>query len=63
MANDADYGFMIWDGNSKGALNNISNLLKIKKTVLVYLDSKKDFYMLCTFDELAKLLRIVKEKT
>ena len=24
MANDADYGFMIWDGESRGTLNNIN---------------------------------------
>ena len=27
MANSADYGFMIWNGESKGTLNNIINLL------------------------------------
>ena len=26
MSDEADYGFMVWDGKSKGTLNNIINL-------------------------------------
>ena len=40
MANDADMGFMIWDGKSRGTLCNILTLAEQGKTVLVYL--KKD---------------------
>lgn len=36
MANSADYGFMIWDGRSRGTLNNIVNLVNQNKKVLVY---------------------------
>lgn len=36
MANNADYGFMIWDGSSRGTLNNIINLIQQNKKVLVY---------------------------
>jgi len=36
MVKDTDYGFMIWDTKSKGTLNNIVNLLREKKTVIVY---------------------------
>jgi hypothetical protein len=28
MANDADYGLMIWDGKSKGTLGNIKEMIK-----------------------------------
>jgi hypothetical protein len=31
MAKEASYGFMIWDGKSKGTLNNVSNLLQQQK--------------------------------
>ncbi len=31
MADNADYGFMLWNGESKGTLNNIINLLKEKR--------------------------------
>lgn len=37
MANDADIGFMIWDGKSCGTLCNIPTLAEPGKTVLVYL--------------------------
>ena len=36
MADDADHGFMIWDGESRGTLNNIINLIIRNKHVLVY---------------------------
>ena len=31
MVEDADCGFMIWNGESKGTLNNILNLLYMDK--------------------------------
>ena len=37
MANDADIGFMIWDGKSRGTLCNILTLAEQWKRVLVYL--------------------------
>jgi len=37
MARDADYGFMLWDGKSRGTLANIDRLLKQGKPVAVYL--------------------------
>lgn len=36
MAQDADYGLMIWDGKSKGTRRNIRNLLMQKKKVLLF---------------------------
>ena len=36
MAQQTDYGFMIWDGESRGTFNNIINLINLNKTVLVY---------------------------
>jgi hypothetical protein len=38
MAKEADWGFMIWDGESKGTLNNMLNLSsRLKPIVLLYL--------------------------
>jgi hypothetical protein len=37
MAGDAECGFMLWDGKSKGTLFNIRRLLAAGKPVLVYL--------------------------
>ena len=35
MSQDADYGLMLWDGKSKGTLNNVLNMLKEGKPSLV----------------------------
>ena len=46
MSDKADYGFMVWDGKSKGTLNNIVNLLQDNKNVLVYFSPDKKFFTL-----------------
>jgi len=56
MANDADYGFMIWNGESKGTLNNIINLLNLDKKSIVYLTTNKEFYSIDGIDELQELV-------
>lgn len=43
MSLDADYGFMIWDGESKGTLNNVLNLVQQNKQALVYVSPKREF--------------------
>jgi hypothetical protein len=48
---------MIWDGRSKGTLNNILNLLRQQKKVLVYFSPDKSCYTLGSFEGLAVLLR------
>src|SRR5690625_4102769 len=40
MAKIADYGFMIWNGKSKGTHKNIVNLVNYNKKVLVYFTPK-----------------------
>lgn len=44
MAEDADYGFMIWNGKSKGTLNNMINLIKYNKQTLLYFYPENQFY-------------------
>lgn len=55
MAGDADYGFMIWNGKSKGTLNNIINLAKVKKKVLLFFTPQKKFYLLNNFEAIQTL--------
>lgn len=62
MVRDTDYGFMIWDGKSKGTLNNIINLLKENKKILIYFFPNKKFYNLITFDDLEELLAKCEKK-
>ena len=56
MAKEASYGFMIWDAKSKGTLNNVINLLKDSKKVLIYFVPGKVFYTLRCFRDLPDLL-------
>lgn len=37
MSNDADCGYMIWDGESRGTLNNIVSLVAQNKLVVIYM--------------------------
>jgi hypothetical protein len=56
MAKTADYGFMIWNGKSKGTFNNIINLLKLNKKVLLYFLPKKEFYTLNSITDIDNLV-------
>lgn len=43
MAQDADYGFMIWDGQSQGTYDNIVEMLNRGKTALVFTTADHEF--------------------
>ncbi len=57
MSEQADYGFMLWNGKSKGTLNNIINLLQFNKHVLVYFSLSKEFFTLKNSSDLENLLQ------
>ncbi len=44
MACEADYGFVLWDGKSSGSMNNVLELMKNHKPVVVYFGPDKTFY-------------------
>jgi hypothetical protein len=57
MAEECDYGFMIWDTKSTGTLSNVVELLKRGKYSLVYINKMKTFKTVknvTDFDELLK---------
>jgi adenine-specific DNA-methyltransferase len=56
MAQDAKCGIMLWDGKSKGTLNNIQALLRGGKKTLVYLAADKTFHKIVTGQDLDTLL-------
>lgn len=56
MVKETDYGFMLWDSKSKGTLNNIINLLKESKPVILYFSLTKNLYKVDKFNDLTKLL-------
>lgn len=43
MTKDCDYGFVIWDGKSKGSYNNILRFIEQNKPVKVFLNTTDDF--------------------
>ena len=56
MAEAAEYGLMLWDGKSKGTVNNVVNLSRDHKPVVVYVAPTKQFRTVKTFDDLKDLL-------
>ena len=56
MAEDAKCGVMLWDGKSKGTLNNVQNLVDLGKKTLVYFAPTKKFYKLSSLSDLRELL-------
>jgi hypothetical protein len=56
MSLDADYGFMIWDGESKGTLNNVLNLVQQGKSALVYFAPKREFISVKSKADVAALV-------
>ena len=63
MANSADYGFMIWDGDSRGTLNNIINLVNQNKKVLVYTTLFHKMFVIGTMRQLNNLVEHCPEST
>ncbi|SMP71449.1 hypothetical protein [Anoxynatronum buryatiense] len=57
MAKVADYGFMIWNGKSKGTLNNLINLVSYNKKVLVYFTPNRKFYTIKKISEIETFVR------
>lgn len=56
MSVDAEYGFMLWDGNSKGTINNALNLLRKNKSLLLFHSKKREFKTLKDMEDLRLLL-------
>lgn len=57
MSRDADYGFMVWDGESKGTLNNILNLIQQGKSALVYRSPSREFLQVKNPNDVLALVR------
>lgn len=58
MTKDATWGFMLWDGESKGTLTNVVNLLNTKKKTLLYLGPQRSFFNVGTFEDLYGVLHV-----
>lgn len=58
MASEADYGLMIWDGNSRGTIRNLIDLVKKNLPSIVYVDSEKKTYEVRSFEDFKNLEHI-----
>lgn len=56
MAEEADYGFMIWNGKSKGTLNNVINLINRNKKTLIYFTPGNEFYLVKSFVDIESII-------
>ena len=56
MAGETDYGFMVWDGKSKGTLNNVLNLMSENKSALVFFSPEEFFHTIRNAKDLSALL-------
>lgn len=57
MAEDCDYGLMVWDSKSTGTLKNAMELLKRGKKSVVYIHKLKEFITISDVPSLESLLR------
>jgi hypothetical protein len=63
MADDADIGFMLWDGVSKGTLNNILNLMERRKKCVVYYSPERRCVTIAAAADLQDLLNLCPESS
>ena len=55
MAEEADYGLMLWDGKSRGTLASVNDMVSKGKPVVVYLTPSKAFMTLRRPDQVYKI--------
>ena len=56
MVDAAEYGLMLWDGESKGTVNSVINMIRQNKPVVVYLAPMKSFQNLRSQGDVTALL-------
>lgn len=61
MADDCDYGLMIWDTKSTGTLSNAIELLKRGKKSLVYINKAKKFLIVKSGTDLEEITSYMSE--
>jgi hypothetical protein len=59
MAEECDLGLMIWDSKSTGTLSNVLELLKKKKTSVVFVNKLKKFYNVSNITEFENLVSVM----
>jgi len=59
MAREANYGLMLWDGESRGTFENVVDLIRQEKPVVVYVSENNHFFTLRDSQTLREMLRRV----
>ena len=59
MADEADYGLVLWDGKSVGSINNVLELMKNNKPVIIYFSPDRSFHALKEVDDVRRLMSLV----
>lgn len=57
MAQEADYGFVLWDGESAGSIGNAMELLRLGKPALIWFAPEKAFHKVKDVRDLEALLQ------
>ena len=58
MAKEADYGFILWDGESPGSIGNALVLIHQAKPALIWFAPEKTFYTVKNISDLEDLLKL-----
>lgn len=56
MAEDSQYGLMLWDGESSGTMSNLVNILNRGRTCLLYISPRNKFVSLTDIESLRPIL-------
>lgn len=56
MARRADFGLMLWDGQSSGTLVNVARLVSASKPAVLYVSPQRRFLTLKTREDLRRIL-------
>jgi hypothetical protein len=60
MARNADFGLMLWDGESSGTVVNAARLVALRKPTVIYMSPRREFLTLKSRDDLRRLLGSVR---
>ncbi len=61
MANNCNFGLMVWDSNSTGTLSNVLELLQQKKTSVIFVNKLKKFFNVSNIAEFENLVSIMSD--
>ena len=62
MADEADFGLMVWDAKSTGTLANVLELLARRKKSVVFVNKDKEFHVIREISDLKSLVSRMSEQ-